>query len=63
MEYIEDCIGNKVRVGDEILHVAYHGGIFSKDNIYKVAKINKNSVTTDKKKVCSRFIKVIREEA
>ena len=63
MEYIEDCIGNKVRVGDEILYVAYDRGYFSKNNIYKVAKINKNSVTTDKKKVCSRFIKVIREEA
>lgn len=62
MEFIRDCIGNKVRVGDEILYVAYHKGYFSKNSIHKVAKVNKNSVTTDKKQVCSRFIKVIREE-
>lgn len=39
MEYIEDCIGNKVRVGDEILHVAYLRGDFNKRNIFKVTKI------------------------
>ena len=61
MEYIEDCIGNKVRVGDEILHVAYLRGGFDKRNIFKVTKICKGGVSTTAHKYVSRFIKVIRE--
>ena len=62
MEYIEDYIGNKVRVGDEILYIKYLGGNFDKRSIFKVTKICKGGVSTTAHKYISRFIKVIREE-
>lgn len=73
MEFVKDIVGNKVRVGDEVIYSAYRQGDFKKAT---VTRIHPNSVTITfplkdiwgniltqrEKPSVSRFIKVVKEE-
>lgn len=74
MEFVKDIVGNKVRVGDEVIYSAYRQGGFKRAT---VTRIHPNSVTIvfplkdlwgnilgqREKPSVSRFIKVVKEEA
>lgn len=62
MDYIKDCIGNKVHIGDEVLYIPYDGGNVIKECISTVTKFTKYGVATTKYKSITRFVKVIREQ-
>ena len=66
MEYALDIIGNKVRVGDEVIHTPYGRYCMNEYLIKPVKAIKKNkvSVNTNRKgnpTFISRFIKVVKE--
>lgn len=65
-DFVLDAIGNKVHVGDEIIHIEYAKAFQIKNNIKKVESLKNDCVQCRNRCgiLCTiyRFIKVIREE-